>query len=324
MARRVGILGGIAVAAAAAMILAPALGIVPLSDARSAVVLWSLRVPRVLLAFLAGAGLSLAGMTFQAIFRNPLVEPYTLGVSGGAAFGASLAIRAGWTFTLLGVSPIPLSAFAGALGSLALVYGVAVAGRSFSTAVLLLAGAAMSFFFWSLIMVLQYLSDFMGSFRILRWLMGGVETVGYGGVLDILPFVLAGSAIILSYGRELNMLTVGEDLAASRGVSVGPVRGLLFAASTLMVGGVVASCGPIGFVGLIAPHIGRRLVGTDHRILGPATALFGGLFLLACDTVARLVIAPAEVPVGVLTALLGGPFFLWLLLRRPRAGGSLA
>jgi iron complex transport system permease protein len=263
-------------------------------------------------------------MTFQAVFRNPLVEPFTLGVSSGAALGATVAIRWEWAFTVFGMSSISLAAFVGALASLLLVYGISMAGRSLSTAVLLLAGVAMSFFFWSLILFLQYLSDFTGSFRILRWLMGGVETVGYGAVLDVLPFVLSGSAVIFCYARELNMLSVGEDLAASRGVSITPVRGLLFVAATLMVGGVVALCGPIGFIGLIAPHISRLLIGTEHRYLAPATALFGGLFLLVCDVVARLVIAPAELPVGVLTALLGGPFFVWLLLRRPRAGGALA
>jgi len=276
------------------------------------------------MAFVAGSGLSLAGMTFQAMFRNPLVEPFTLGVSSGAAAGAAIAIRLGWAFTILGIPSVSLWAFGGALASLVLVYTVSAAGRSSSTSVLLLAGIAMSFFLSSLILFTQYLSDFSGSFRIMRWLMGGVETVGYRAVLDVLPFVLSGSAVIFSYARELNLLAVGEDLATSRGVAVTPVRALLFTASTLMVGGVVAFCGPIGFVGMIAPHIARLLIGTEHRYLAPATALFGGLFLLACDTVARLIIAPAELPVGILTALLGGPFFVWLLLRRPSAGDALA
>ena len=321
MNRRAGVLVAIGLAALAGLILAPMLGLVSLSELRSVPVLWQIRVPRTILAFLAGAGLSLAGMTFQALFRNPLVEPFTLGVSSGAAFGATVAIRWHWAFSMLGVSAISLSAFVGALLSLILVYGISMTGRSFSTAVLLLAGVAISFFFSSLILFLQYLSDFTGSFRILRWLMGGVETVGYDAVLDALPFVLSGAVVIFCYSRELNMLSVGEDLAASRGVAISPVRALLFSAATLMVGGVVALCGPIGFIGLIGPHISRLLIGTEHRYLAPATALFGGLFLLLCDLVARLVIAPAELPVGVLTALLGGPFFAWLLLRRPRAGG---
>jgi iron complex transport system permease protein len=266
----------------------------------------------------------MAGMTFQALFRNPLATEFTLGVSSGAAFGATLAIRLGWTLSLFGVSAISLTAFGGALASLILVYGITMARRTFSAAIMLLAGVAISFFFWSLILVVQYMSDFTNSFRILRWLMGGLETVGYGAVLDVLPFVLSGSAIILCYSRELNLMALGEDLAVSRGVHVSAVRAVLFSASTLMVGGVVAICGPIGFVGMMAPHICRLLIGTEHRYLAPATFLFGGTFLLACDGVARLLIAPAEMPVGVITALLGGPFFVWLLLRRPSGGHVLA
>ncbi len=324
MTRRGWVVAGIAAAAVAGAAAAPFLGILPLSDPLSGPVLRQLRVPRAALAFLAGTGLALAGMTFQAMFRNALATPFTLGVASGAAFGATLSIRLGWTFSLLGVSAVSLSAFLGALGSLLLVYGIASARRTFSTAVLLLSGVAVSFFFSSLILFVQYLSDFTGSFRILRWLMGGLDAVGYAAVLDVLPFVLSGSAVILFFGRELNLLAVGEDFAVSRGVDLSRVRVVLFGASTLMVGGIVALCGPIGFVGMMAPHICRLLVGPEHRWLGPATALFGGLFLLACDSLARLLIAPAEIPVGVVTALLGGPFFVWLLLRRPAGAGLLA
>lgn len=313
---------GIAVVTAVGAAVTPCLGVVSLSDLRSVPVFWQIRVPRTALAFLAGSGLAMAGLTFQAMFRNPLATPFTLGVSSGAAFGATLCIRLGWTFSLLGVSAVSFSAFVGAIGSLALVYGIAMARRTFSTSILLLAGVAISLFFWSLIMFVQYLSDFTGSFRILRWLMGGLETVGYGAVLDVFPFVLSGSVVILCFTRELNLMAVGEDLAISRGVHVPYVRAILFTASTLMVGGVVALCGPIGFVGMMAPHICRLLIGTEHRLLAPATFLFGGLFLMACDVVARLLIAPAEIPVGVVTALLGGPFFVWLLVRR--GSGSLA
>ena len=316
MTRRAWVLAGIAAAAAVGVSAAPWLGAVTLADLPGVPVFWEIRVPRVLLGFLAGAGLSIAGMAFQAMFRNLLAEPYTLGVSGGAAFGATLAIRYGWTASLLGVSAVSLSAFAGALGALLLVYGIAMARRTFSTAVLLLAGVAVNLFFGSLILIIQYLSDFTSSFRILRWLMGGLETVGYGAVLDVFPFVLSGSAVVFCFARELNLMTVGEDLAASRGVHVPGVRAVLFSATTLMVGGVVALCGPIGFVGLMAPHICRLMIGPEHRLLAPATFLFGGVFLVACDAVSRLLIAPAEIPVGVVTALLGGPFFVWLLLRR--------
>jgi iron complex transport system permease protein len=152
-------------------------------------------------------------------------------------------------------------------------------------------------------------------FRILRWLMGGFETVGYRPVYSILPFALAGSIVILILTRELNLLATGDDIAASRGVSVRRTRHWLFFATSLMVGAVVSVCGPIGFVGMMAPHICRLLIGSDHRWLGPATLLFGGLFLTLCDTLGRTLIAPAEIPTGVITSLLGGPFCVWQLLR---------
>jgi iron complex transport system permease protein len=300
---------GIGLASAAGLAAAPFLGILSISEALSGEVFWQLRVPRAALSFLAGTGLALAGLAFQAMFRNALATPFTLGVSSGAAFGATVSLRLGWVFSIVGIPAPSLCAFVGGLVSLVLVYGIAMSRRTFSTAVLLLAGVAVSFFFSSLVMFVQYLSDFSGSFRILRWLMGGLETVGYGAVLDVLPFVLSGSAVILCFARELNLLAV--------------VRAVLFTASTLMVGGIVAICGPIGFVGMMAPHICRLLIGAEHRLLGPATALFGGLFLLACDGAGRLLIAPAEIPVGVLTALLGGPFFVWLLVRRRAGAGVL-
>jgi iron complex transport system permease protein len=179
---------------------------------------------------------------------------------------------------------------------------------------MLLAGVAVSLFFSSVILFLQYLSDFTQSFRILHWLMGGLEAVGYESVLNMLPFVLAGSAALFLLTRELDLLMVGDDMAISRGVDAKRVKRIVFFVTSLMVGGVVAACGPIGFVGMMAPHICRLLIGCHHRYLMPATLLFGGSFLVICDTVARTLIAPAEIPVGVITSLLGGPFFVWLLL----------
>ncbi len=305
----------IALLSVAGVAAAPFFGVVSLSTT----VFWELRLPRVALGFLAGSGLAMAGMTFQAMFRNPLATPFTLGVSSGAAFGATVAIRMGWTFSILGIPCLSLAGLGGALVSLLLVYAIATMRRTSTTAVLLLAGAAASFFFSSLILFVTYVSDFGGSFRILRWLMGGLETVGGGAVLNVFPFVISGSAAVFCFARELNLLTLGEDLAASRGVDVGRARAVLFGAATLMVGGIVAFCGPIGFVGMMAPHICRLLVGSEHRALAPATFFFGGFFLVACDGIARLLIAPAEIPVGIITALLGGPFFVWLLVRRSPA-----
>ncbi len=248
------------------------------------------------------------------MFRNPLTTPFTLGVSSGASLGAAIYVRFGVSLTIMGISGMSLFAFLGAILSIMLVYGLTMAKRGFSTATMLLAGVAISFFFSSVILFTQYMSDFTHSFRILRWLMGGLEVVGFDAALNMLPFVISGSVIILCLTHELNLMTTGEELAISRGVDVKKTKNLLFFATSLMVGGVVAICGPIGFVGMMAPHICRLLIGPDHRYLTPATILFGGMFLTLCDTLARALIAPAEIPVGVITALLGGPFFIWLLL----------
>ncbi|MDT8395197.1 MAG: iron ABC transporter permease [bacterium] len=278
-----------------------------------------IRLPRVLAAWLTGAGLAVAGMAFQALFRNPLATPFTLGVASGAALGAAMAIRFGVSVALLGISGISMAALSGAALSVLLVYGISRAltrsGAMLTTATLLLAGVAVNFFFSSLNLFIQYLSDFTHTFRIIRWLMGGLEVAGFRSVFQMVPFVAAGIALVLISSRELDLLTTGEEIAASRGVSVAGVQRRLFFATSLLVGGVVAVCGPIGFVGIMVPHICRLMVGPGHRALIPATVLFGGIFLTVCDTFARTVIAPAEIPVGVITALLGGPFFLLLLIR---------
>jgi iron complex transport system permease protein len=278
-------------------------------------IFWRIRIPRVLAAWLAGAGLAAAGMAFQALFRNSLATPFTLGVASGAALGAALSIRFGIALSVAGISSTPLWAFAGASVSILLVYGITRARRGMNTATMLLAGVAVSFFFSSLNLFTQYISDFTHTFRIIRWLMGGVQVAGYRSILEMLPLVLGGLIITLWLTRELDILTTGEEMAAGRGVDVVRTRNLLFFGASLMVGGVVAVCGPIGFVGLMVPHICRLLVGPGHRYLAPASILAGGSFLTLCDTFARTIIAPAEIPVGVITALLGGPFFLALLLK---------
>lgn len=288
----------------------------PLEGNVEAEIFWNLRVPRVMAAFLAGAGLAISGMAFQALFRNPLATPFTLGVASGAALGAALYVRSGLSFALLSISGLSLSAFVGALGSILLVYGLTQIRQGFSVASMLLAGVAISFFFSSLILFIQYMSDFAQSFHILHWLMGNLGVTGMETVFEILPFVVAGALVISLLSQELNLLATGELLAVSRGLNLKRIRSLLFFVTSLTVGGIVATCGPIGFVGMMVPHICRLLVGADHRFLTPATLLFGGSFLTLCDTLARNLIAPAEIPVGVITALLGGPFFIWLLLRR--------
>lgn len=279
-------------------------------------ILLGIRIPRVLCAFVAGAMLSLSGMSFQALFRNPLATPFTLGVSSGAALGAAVFIRTGLAFTLLGISGTSLAAFGGALLAVALVYGLTRVKGGFTTTTLLLAGIAISFFFSSLILLIQYTSGLSHSFRIIQWMMGSLTAADYTKLINLLPFLGGGGVLLLFLHREMNLLMVGEDIAISRGVNTGLVKKLIFLAASLMVGGVVAVCGPIGFVGMMSPHICRLLVGADHRFLTPASFLFGGLFLAVCDTLSRTLLNGVEIPVGVITALLGGPFFIWLLLSR--------
>jgi iron complex transport system permease protein len=185
--------------------------------------------------------------------------------------------------------------------------------------VLLLAGVAMSFFFTSLFLFLQYTATLGDSYRIVRWLMGGLAGIDGRAVVQMVPFVAVGIAGLAWRARQFDLLSVGADIAASRGVDVVRARRGVFLATSVMVGGVVAACGPIGFIGMMAPHICRLLVGAEHRYVLPASCLFGGAFLAVCDAVARTVMAPAELPVGVITAFLGGPFFLWLLVRRVAA-----
>ena len=305
--------------ASAALIVCPLLGMkfIPLTaDGLEREILVSLRVPRVLCAFAAGAMLSLSGMSFQALFRNPLATPFTLGISSGAALGAATFIRLGFAFTFMGISGTSLAAFGGALLAVALVYGLTRLKGGFTTTTLLLAGIAISFFFSSLILLIQYLSGFEQSFRIVQWMMGSLTAADYSKLANLLVFLAGGGTPLLFLHREMNLLMVGEDIAISRGVHVGRVKQLIFIAASLMVGGVVAVCGPIGFVGMMAPHICRLLVGADHRWLAPASFLFGGLFLTVCDTLARSAPSGAEIPVGIITAMLGGPFFIWLLLNR--------
>jgi iron complex transport system permease protein len=319
----------LAAAAVAVVAIAPFIGMEIITPGHlfkndlQSTIFFSLRVPRVCVAFIAGAGLALCGMMFQAMFRNPLADPFTLGISSGASCGAAATILLGLNGAVFGVSFISLGAFAGAAISMACVYLISSLQRTPSSLTMLLAGIAISFLFSSILMFMQYLSSLRDSFHIIRWLMGGIEVFGYHQILSMLPFVMAGMAILFFKLSELDHLLVGDDLAKSRGVRVNMTKNLLLLAATLIVGSIVAVCGPIGFVGLMTPHICKMVFKTRHAILGPASFMAGGIFLVLCDTLARVVIAPAEMPVGVITALLGGPFFLWLLFIRKARGISL-
>jgi len=313
---------------AAALAVAPLLGSTPLSLARvfdrtipfsdntDAQIFFIARLPRVLTAALVGASLAAAGVLFQALLRNPLASPDTLGVSSGAALGAMLAITFHFNLSFAGVPPIPLASFAGSLGALAIVYALATARRrGLSTTVLLLGGVTMTSFFSALILFTQYLADFTDTFRSVRWLMGMLDVGGYTPILAVLPMLAIAFCMFATLPRALDLISLGADAAAARGVDVVREERLALVSASLATGAAVSISGPITFVGLIVPHLVRLLVGSDHRLVLPASMLFGAAFLIACDLVARTLFSPIEVPVGIVTAIIGGPFFLWLLVR---------
>ena len=280
-------------------------------------ILFQVRLPRILLGAITGAALSVAGAVLQALLRNDLAAPFTLGVSSGAALGAVIAIALNLNFTLLGFPVISLFSFMGSLVAILLVFNlVRTKHGEFPTGVLLLAGVTANFFFASLVMFIHYLADFSQSFTIIRWLMGGLDITDYNTILTVFPTVFIGVFILLFVSRDLNLISTGVHSASSRGVNVKKIQKIGFITASLITGTVVATCGPIGFIGLIVPHIVRLFVGPDLRILIPASMLFGASFLVICDTFARTLLAPTEIPVGIITAMLGGPFFVWLLKRK--------
>ena len=290
---------------------------IPFAENVDANILFIARLPRILLGAITGAALAVTGAVFQALLRNDLAAPFTLGVSSGAALGAVIAIALSLNYTFFGFSTIPLAAFLGALGAMFLVFNlVKTRHGDFPTSVLLLAGVTANFFFASIVMFIHYLSDFTQSFQIVRWLMGGLDITSYETIWSMIPLVVLSIGGLFYISRDLNLISAGVHSAASRGVDIVRTQKTAFILASMATGTVVATSGPIGFVGLIVPHIVRLIVGPDLRLLIPASMFFGGAFLVLCDSFARTVIAPVEIPVGVITALLGGPFFVWLLKRQ--------
>lgn len=281
-------------------------------------ILFLTRVPRILLAALTGAALAVSGAAFQALLRNPLATPYTLGISSGGALGAVLAIKLGLDVTLWNLTGVPIAAFLGSTVAIGLVYALAHARGRLPTPILLLAGVSMAFLFSALILFAHYFADFTESHQMVRWLMGGLDVIGYRSIASILPLWGAGLALLLFLAGDLDQLSLGEQMATGRGVDVGRSQKLCYVAASLLTSAVVSLAGPIGFVGLIVPHAVRFLIGPLNRVLLPACIFAGAGFLVICDTVARTVLAPVELPVGILTAMIGGPFFIGLLFREKR------
>jgi iron complex transport system permease protein len=288
-------------------------GGVPLLDPTERTILLEVRLPRILLTALVGSALSVSGVVFQALLRNPLAEPFILGLSSGAAVGALLSMA-------LGASLLPMAmpgaAFLGALFTVALVFCAAGARGRLQVTTLLLTGVIVNAFFTAVIMLILTLSAEQQIHPMIFWLYGDLTSARYHEVALVGPLAGVAFLVILAHGRGLNLMVTGDDTAMQLGVSVERQRAVLFAVTSLLTGAVVSVSGIIGFVGLIVPHLVRMAFGSDHRLLLPLAALWGGVFLVLADAVARVVLAPGELPVGVVTAALGAPFFMLLLRQR--------
>jgi len=273
------------------------------------IILFKIRLPRIILGFVVGAALAVAGVIFQGMFRNPLVEPYTLGVSGGAALGVSLSVIAGFRI-------LPLAGFLGALGAISLVYFIARRQGHLKISMLLLTGVMISFIASAIILLIMSLSREHQLHGILFWIMGSLEESNPSLIKLVSLIILAGIAISFFFTRDLNVLSLGEEEALHLGVNIERTKKTLFILGSLIAGVAVSVSGIIGFVGLLVPHFMRLFVGPDHRILLPASCLAGGIFLIASDTIARTIISPLEIPVGVITGILGGTLFIYFLTKR--------
>ncbi len=315
--------------AAAAIVLAPLIGSTsislrrafdwstPFRDNTDAQIFFVARLPRTLAGACVGASLAASGVVFQGLLRNPLATPFTLGVSAGAALGAMLAITFDWSLAAAGISAVPLASFVGSFTAVAIVYVLSRAKhRGLSTNVLLLAGVTLNAFFSALILFVQYFADYTDTYRTLRWLMGDLDISSYGPLLAAAPLLVISFIVFAWLARPLNLLSIGDDTAESRGLNVAAAQRAAFLSASLATGAAVSVGGPIGFVGIIVPHLVRLIVGPDHRLVLPAATLFGAAFLVGCDVLSRTLIAPVTLPVGVIDTIIGGPFFLWLLIRR--------
>jgi len=288
---------------------------------RDFIIITEIRLPRVLAGALVGSGLAISGAIFQGVFRNPMADPYVIGVSSGAALGASLAIIFRIGYSVLGVNSTSIMAFIAATATVMAVYNLAKVGRHAPVVTLLLSGVAVSIFLSSIVSLIQVFSGWE-MHRLVYWMMGGFSYIEWKDVLGILPLISAGAVITYFYSRDLNVMTLGDEEAQHLGVNVESSRRVLLGLGSLMTAAAVSIGGLIGFVGLVIPHLSRILVGPDHRTLLPSSFISGGMFLVFCDTVARAASTSYELPVGIITAMSGGPFFIYML-RKSRGKYSM-
>lgn len=280
-------------------------------------IIWNIRLPRVLLAFFVGASLALAGAAFQGLLRNPLVDPYTIGVSSGASLGAVIVLFLQIQFGFLGNFTLPIVSICASLFSLLLVFGITkISSTSFANETIILTGIILNSFIGALVTFLIATAE-QDSFRqIMFWLMGSVSMRNWGHVGLIVPFFIVATVVILFHYRELNTLALGEEAAYYIGVNVKHKRIYVLTAAAVLTGAAVAVSGAIGFVGLVIPHLVRLLVGSNHKHVLPFSLLIGGTFLVLADMLARTVISPSELPIGVVTAFIGAPIFGFLLVKQ--------
>ncbi len=296
----------------------PLVDIAPTWPSTTETIILEIRLPRVILAGLVGAALAIAGATYQGLFRNPLADPYLIGVAQGAALGAVIGFLLPFDWHGMGFGIIPMLAFAGALFSIAIVYGLARVGKTLPVTTLILAGVALGALWGSIV---SYLIITSGEkmHGIIFWLMGSFSLSEWSEVRVVLPYVVVGVVVILLYSRSLNVMQLDEEQAQQLGINVERLKLILLTAATLITAAAVSFVGTIGFVGIIIPHAVRLIWGPDYRFLLPLSVLSGAVFLILADLVARTALAPTEVPIGVITAICGAPFFLYLLRRKKRA-----
>jgi len=289
---------------------------IPFTDNIDAQIFFIARLPRALAGALVGGTLAAAGVVLQALLRNPLATPFTLGVSAGASLGAMIVIVLGIPLTFFGMAAVPFASFSGSLVAITIVYMLArLRGQGLATHVLLLAGVTLNSLFSAIIMFVQYLGDFSQNFTAVRWLMGNLDISSYDPIVSAMPMLVIAFVGFSLLPRSLNLISLGTEHAANRGVDVLQTQRLAFFSASLATGAAISIAGPIGFIGIIVPHFVRLIVGADHRLVLPSAVFLGAAFLVTCDVIARTVMSPVELPVGVITAILGGPFFLWLLIR---------
>jgi iron complex transport system permease protein len=282
-------------------------------------ILWDIRLPRTMLIALVGAALAGSGAAYQGLFRNPLADPYLIGVASGAGLGAILAMSIRWSYTILGLLVVPLAAFMASLLTVYLVYTFARIGRTIPVTNLILAGVAVSSFATSLTSFLILRSTDEPR-RAIGWLLGGVSLISWNVTLALIPYLAIGLTALILTGYSLNILQFGDDQASQMGLDVRRAKFIVIVAASLVTAAAVSFAGIIGFVGLIVPHVVRIWWGVDYRRLIPLSILGGASVLLCADVLARVVMAPQELPVGVVTALAGAPFFLWVLRRAKNQG----